>query len=80
MLTKDPDIRFTFDRIKGHSFSRAAKIIKLSLTKELDHRILVEMEQLGHKKNDVIDYLARNKHNSTTATYYLLQQKNMKQA
>jgi hypothetical protein len=30
------------------------------------------MEVLGFKNNDVIEMLAKNKHNSATATYYLL--------
>ena len=75
MLTKDPDLRYNFDKIRNHPFLRRARKPKPHLRTEINITVINQMESLGFVPAEVIEMLGRNKHNSQTATYYLLLQK-----
>ncbi|CAK94943.1 unnamed protein product (macronuclear) [Paramecium tetraurelia] len=75
ILVKDPNKRINIEQIKQHPFfSSHASIPSKNLSLN-DQGIIAKMIEMGYQQNQIITQLQKNKHNTLTTIYYLLQKK-----
>lgn len=82
VLTTDPEKRLTLDGIRQHVWYQQipeASLQEREGAESLDQDILDQLESYGFSREFAVKCLKTNKHNHVTTTYYLLQEKRLRE-
>lgn len=78
ILNTNAEKRYTIEQIRAHSWTQSVRLtvnrgIMIGYDQvPVDTAILLQLEQMGFETEQLVKCLEANKHNHSTATYYLL--------